>query len=273
MTLSAANYYSIEYAKSNLAGRKLSVLTGAGMSTDSGIPDYRGEGRVIKHPMTFDLFVGSPAAQARYWARSYVGWRRISDAQPNPAHIALAEAQSSGRVSTVTTQNVDGLHQQAGTKDVLELHGTLSRVVCMSCGEMISRQQMDGLLHRLNPSVVQDLGVEISPDGDAEIEVSDHFRVPVCSCGGFYKPDVVFFGESVPVDRVKTAERSVTESEGLLVAGSSLTVNSGLRLVKLALRLQKPVVIVNLGATRADGLVMAKINASLAEALPLLLND
>ncbi len=269
MNLSPAIQFSVEHARNHIRDRKVLVITGAGISTDSGIPDYRGEGHVERHPMTFDTFTGSHASRARYWARSYVGWQRINEALPNQAHQLIAETNFS-----VITQNVDGLHQQAGSKEVLELHGTLSRVVCMSCGSIISRDEMDRLLHELNPNAQRDLEVEISPDGDAEIEVSEDFLVPPCShCGGFYKPDVVFFGESVPQDRARKADQLVENHEALLVLGSSLSVNSGLRLIKSALKQEKPVVVVNKGPTKADGLVTAKINSPIVDCLPGLLND
>ena len=264
MNLSPAIQFSVDHARKSLEGKRVLTITGAGISTDSGIPDYRGEGHVEKHPMTFETFTGSHASRARYWARSYVGWQRIIAAKPNNAHELIAKTNH-----PVITQNVDGLHQQAGSTDVLELHGTLSRVVCLGCGSIISREEMDRRLHDLNPNAVRDLDVEISPDGDAEIEVTDDFSVPDCGhCGGFYKPDVVFFGESVPQSRARKADQLVEQSEGLLVLGSSLSVNSGLRLVKAALKQQKPVVIVNRGQTKADGMVTAKINASIAEVLP-----
>lgn len=264
MNLSPAIQFSVEHARKSLQGKNTLVITGAGISTDSGIPDYRGEGHVEKHPMTFETFTGSHSARARYWARSYVGWQRIIEAKPNPAHELIARTGH-----TVLTQNVDGLHQQAGSQNVLELHGTLSRVVCMGCGSIVSREEMDKMLHDLNPEAVRDLDVEISPDGDAEIEVTDDFLVPDCKhCGSFYKPDVVFFGESVPQSRAKKADFMVEQSEAVLVLGSSLKVNSGLRLVKAALKQQKPVVVVNRGETKADGLVTAKINSSIVEVLP-----
>lgn len=269
MTLSPAIQFSVDHARKSIQDKPLLILTGAGISTDSGIPDYRGEGHVERHPMTFETFTGSHSSRARYWARSYVGWQRIVGARPNSAHQMIAKTGN-----TVITQNVDGLHQQAGSKDVLELHGTLSRVVCMGCGSIISRQEMDRLLHDLNPHAVRDLDVEISPDGDAEIEVTDDFSVPDCThCGGFYKPDVVFFGESVPQPRARKADLLVEQHEALLVLGSSLSVNSGLRLVKAALKQQKPVVVINRGQTKADGLVTAKINSSIVDVLPGLLDD
>ena len=267
-SLSPAISYSVERAREYLSGKKTLVISGAGISTDSGIPDYRGEGRVQKHPLTFDEFMGSKANQARYWARSYVGWNRIANAQPNAGHRAIAEAEKRGLISSIITQNVDGLHQKAGSKSVLELHGRLDRVLCVGCGDSFSRLEMDERIAEANPSLIRDFSVEFSPDGDAEVEVPEGFRVPDCAtCGSHYKPDVVFFGEQVPKPRVADAEARVEAAEAVLVAGSSLTVNSGLRLVKRAAQAEKPVVIVNLGSTRADELANVRINGSTSELL------
>ena len=267
-SLSPAISYSVERAREYLSGKKTLVISGAGISTDSGIPDYRGEGRVQKHPLTFDEFMGSRANQARYWARSYVGWNRIANAQPNAGHRAIAEAEKSGLISSIITQNVDGLHQKAGSKSVLELHGRLDRVLCVGCGDSFSRLEMDERIAEANPSLIRDFSVEFSPDGDAEVEVPEGFTVPGCAtCGSHYKPDVVFFGEQVPKPRVADAEARVEAAEAVLVAGSSLTVNSGLRLVKRAVQAEKPVVIVNLGSTRADELANVRINGSTSELL------
>lgn len=272
--LSSAALFSIETARERIAGKRIFVLTGAGLSTDSGIPDYRGQGRVARHPMTFDTFMGSDLAQKRYWARSYVGWSRISSALPNPGHLALAKAESQGRIRTLVTQNVDGLHQEAGSKSVIDLHGRLDRVVCMSCKDSISRVQMDGFLKELNPHITKDESVEFTPDGDAEVEGTENFIVPSCPrCNGVYKPDVVFFGESVPSDRVELALNLLEDSDVLLVAGTSMTVNSGYRFAKQASKTQKPIVVVNLGPTRADHLANAKIEANTSLALERLLLD
>lgn len=272
--LSSAALFSIETARERIAGKRIFVLTGAGLSTDSGIPDYRGQGRVARHPMTFDTFMGSDLAQKRYWARSYVGWSRISSALPNPGHLALAKAESQGRIRTLVTQNVDGLHQEAGSKSVIDLHGRLDRVVCMSCKDSISRVQMDGFLKELNPHITKDESVEFTPDGDAEVEGTENFIVPSCPrCNGVYKPDVVFFGESVPSDRVEHALNLLEDSDVLLVAGTSMTVNSGYRFAKQASKSQKPIVVVNLGPTRADHLANAKIEANTSLALERLLLD
>ncbi len=260
--LSPAISYSVEHARSILAGKKVLALTGAGISTDSGIPDYRGEGRVQKHPLTFDEFMGSERNRARYWARSFVGFRRIERAPINPGHVALAQAEQNQKLMGIITQNVDGLHQKAGSENVIELHGRLDRIACVGCGKTIYRQEMDQLILELNPTISQNLEVEFSPDGDAELEVAEDFKVPNCSCGLHFKPDVVFFGEQVPKNRVELAESWVAAAEAVLVAGSSLTVNSGLRLVKQAINQGKPVVVVNLGETKADNLVAVKINHS-----------
>jgi NAD-dependent SIR2 family protein deacetylase len=272
--ISAAAAYSLDYARELLSGKNLLALTGAGVSTDSGIPDYRGEGRVARHPMTFDSFMGSKEAQIRYWARSYVGWSRINEAKPNIGHIALAKAELAGKLSHLITQNVDGLHQAAGSKKVVDLHGRLDRVICMNCKSLISRFQMDELLQTLNPEVHKDSNVEFTPDGDAEIEATANFKVPQCQeCGGVLKPDVVFFGENVPSDRAEFAISCLDQADALLVAGTSLTVNSGLRFARAAAKANKPIVIVNLGPTKGDELASAKIEVNTSLALERLLFD
>ncbi|MEY4499475.1 MAG: hypothetical protein RL319_463 [Actinomycetota bacterium] len=272
--LSAAAAYSLDYARELLSGKNVLALTGAGISTDSGIPDYRGEGRVARHPMTFDSFMGSHDAQIRYWARSYVGWSRINEARPNLGHIALAKAERAGKLSHLITQNVDGLHQAAGSKKVVDLHGRLDRVICMNCKSLISRSQMDLLLQSLNPEVRKDITVEFTPDGDAEIETTANFKVPQCpKCGGVLKPDVVFFGENVPAERAEFAISCLDQADALLVAGTSLTVNSGLRFARAAAKADKPIVIVNLGPTKGDELASAKIEVNTSLALERLLFD
>jgi NAD-dependent SIR2 family protein deacetylase len=270
--LSPAISYSIEHAKQLLSGRQVLALTGAGISTDSGIPDYRGEGRVQKHPLTFDQFMGSASNRARYWARSFVGFNRIAKAEANAGHYALAEAEKREQLIGIITQNVDGLHQKAGSQNVLELHGRLDQITCVGCGLRITRAEMDLRIRELNSTLEQQGNVEFSPDGDAEILVSESFIVPGCDCGSLFKPDVVFFGEQVPKERVASAEALVEQAEAILVAGSSLTVNSGLRLVKRASGQQKPVVVVNLGPTKADQFVNARINASTSLVLQELFN-
>ena len=271
--LSVAALYALESAKQRLAGKRIGVLTGAGISTDSGIPDYRGAGRIARHPMTFDAFMGSEHSRQRYWARSFVGWRKIELAKPNAAHFALAAAEKAGQIEQIVTQNVDGLHQKAGSNLVVDLHGRLDRVKCMSCEWVITRAEMDTALAELNPSVNRDVSFEFTPDGDAEVEASADFKVPNCAkCQGLLKPDVVFFGESVPTQIVEFAMGAVLRSEALLVAGTSLQVNSGLRFVRRAARAGIDVVIVNLGPTKADDLAIAKIEANTSLVLGALLD-
>ena len=273
-TLSEAARFGLDYAREQLAGKSILVLTGAGVSTESGIPDYRGEGKTERHPMTFDAFMGSEQARARYWARSYVGWSVIANAKPNGSHFALAQAESLGRISHIITQNVDSLHQQAGSKKITELHGRLDKVVCMSCRGLLDRSRMDVLIEQLNPGIQKDVSVEFTPDGDAEVEASASFRIPKCpSCFGILKPDVVFFGESVPTERVVSTMEQLERSDALLVAGSSLTVNSGMRFARAASKAGKPIVIVNVGPTRADDIAIAKIEAPTSVALEELLID
>lgn len=274
LTLSEAARFGLDYAREQLAGKSILVLTGAGVSTESGIPDYRGEGKTERHPMTFDVFMGTETARARYWARSYVGWSVIANAKPNGSHFALAQAESLGRISHIITQNVDSLHQQAGSKKVTELHGRLDKVICMSCRSLIERLRMDSLIEIANPSIKKDLSVEFTPDGDAEIEATADFRIPPCpSCGGILKPDVVFFGESVPTERVAATMDQLERCDALLVAGSSLTVNSGMRFARAANKAGKPIVIVNVGPTKADEFALAKIEAPTSIALEELLID
>jgi NAD-dependent SIR2 family protein deacetylase len=224
--------------------------------------------------MTFDVFIGSPQAQQRYWARSFVGWNRIAAAEPNAGHIALAKAEASGRLQNIITQNVDRLHQKAGSQNVIDLHGRLDTVRCLGCRELFTRAVIDELLTALNPDLAKDLSVEFTPDGDAEIEATATFRIPSCpKCAGVLKPDVVFFGESVPADKVELAMQLLDDADALLVAGTSLAVNSGLRFARRAHKAGKPIVIVNIGATKADELATAKIDASTSIALERLFID
>jgi NAD-dependent SIR2 family protein deacetylase len=248
-----------------LAGRRVVVLSGAGISTDSGIPDYRGPDAPARRPMTYDEFVSGPAAQQRYWACSHVGWRRMTRARPNDGHRAVAALQRGGVVTTVITQNVDGLHQAAGSDNVVDLHGRLSRVVCLHCGDVSDRAALDRRLTELNSGFAQDDTVAtaaMAPDGDAELASVAGFRVAPCLvCAGVLKPDVVFFGENVPAARVRLCYDAVDAAGALLVAGSSLTVQSGLRFVRRAHGRGLPIVLVNRGATRGDALVTEKIDA------------
>jgi NAD-dependent SIR2 family protein deacetylase len=273
-TLSAAALYGVDFAREKLAGKSVLALTGAGISTDSGIPDYRGAGRIARHPMTFDAFMGSAEAQIRYWARSYIGWNRIAAAKPNPGHLAMASAESKQKLFQIITQNVDQLHQKAGSKNVIDLHGRLDQVRCMNCEFSFNRLEMDLLLNELNPTVDRTADFEFTPDGDAEVEASAGFRIPGCpKCSGVLKPDVVFFGESVPGPVVELAMKRLDEADALLIAGTSLSVNSGLRFARQAARSNKPIVIVNIGSTRADELASAKIEANTSLVLERLLLD
>ena len=198
----------------------------------------------------------------------------IANAKPNASHFALAQAESLGRISHIITQNVDSLHQQAGSKKVTELHGRLDKVICMTCRALIDRLRMDDLIEDLNPTIRKDLSVEFTPDGDAEVEAASDFRIPPCpGCGGILKPDVVFFGESVPTERVASTMEQLERAEALLVAGSSLTVNSGMRFARAANKAGKPIVIVNVGPTKADEIALAKIEAPTSVALEELLID
>jgi len=251
------------------------VLSGAGLSTDSGIPDYRGAtGSLRRHtPMTYQTFLADPRGRHRYWARSFVGWRQIRAARPNAGHRAVADLQRAGLVSGVVTQNVDGLHQAAGARDVVELHGGLDRTICLACGDVAGRAALDERLRAANPHFGPHVD-EVNPDGDAELpdDVLDGFVMVDClACGrGPLKPDVVFFGETVPRDRVDTCFGLVEGAGALLVLGSSLTVMSGYRFVLRAEKLGIPVALVNLGPTRGDAKVDVRVDAPLGTVLPAL---
>jgi len=252
------------------------VLSGAGLSTESGIPDYRGPSGVLhaRLPMTIAEFRGSPEARRRYWARAHIAWRRIEAARPNAGHRAVAALQEAGVVRGIVTQNVDGLHQAAGARDVVELHGTLDRVVCLECGARSAREALDQRLRAANPYLDCDEAPASNPDGDAELpdEKVARFRLAGCECCGadLLKPDVVFFGENVPWSRVQRCFELLDGSACLLVLGSSLTVMSGLRFVHQARQVRIPVAIVSRGATRGDLLADIKVDAALGEVLPTL---
>ncbi|MET7745384.1 NAD-dependent protein deacetylase [Streptomyces sp. NPDC005385] len=247
------------------------VLSGAGISTESGIPDYRGEhGSLSRHtPMTYQEFAGSAQARRRYWARSHLGWRTFGRARPNEGHRAVVAFERHGLLSGLITQNVDGLHQAAGSEGVVELHGGLDRVVCLSCHDISPRCELARRLEEANPGF-EPLAATINPDGDADLtdeQVGDFHVVPCTVCGGILKPDVVFFGESVPPLRVEDCRRLVREATSLLVLGSSLTVMSGLRFVRQAAQDGKPVLIVNRDPTRGDQHALARIALPLGAAL------
>ena len=259
---------SYDAALALLRERPLVVLTGAGLSTDSGIPDYRGPGAPARMPMTYQEFVSGPEAQQRYWGRSHLGWSRMRGAAPNAGHHALAAVDP----ELLITQNVDGLHERAGSRRMVALHGRIADVICLACRTVSSRASLQASMTALNPGWVARHGAAVSrPDGDVELEDTAGFVVPVCSCGGSLKPDVVFFGENVPKDRVSRCYEAVDslESSGgvLLCVGTSLTVMSGFRFVRRAARAGTPVVIVNRGATRGDELATYKVEAGCTEFL------
>ncbi|MFG3155203.1 NAD-dependent protein deacetylase [Streptomyces sp. NPDC048219] len=247
------------------------VLSGAGISTESGIPDYRGEGGSLSRhtPMTYQDFTGSAQARRRYWARSHLGWRTFGRALPNAGHRSVAAFGRHGLLSGVITQNVDGLHQAAGSEDVVELHGSLARVVCLSCGALSPRRELARRLEEANAGF-EPVAAGINPDGDADLtddQVGDFRVVPCTACGGILKPDVVFFGEAVPPLRVEHCRRLVREAAALLVLGSSLTVMSGLRFVRQAAQAGKPVLIVNRDPTRGDRHALTRVALPLGTAL------
>ena len=247
------------------------VLTGAGMSTDSGIPDYRGpDGLRRVTPMQYAEFVGSSEARQRYWARSFVGWQRFTTARANAGHHAVTRLQRAGRLTEVITQNVDGLHQEAGTRDVVELHGTLAEVVCLTCGDRTTRPELDRRMHEANPGFVVDSD-EIRPDGDISLDDLDvaRFVPPSClTCGrDTLKPDVVFFGESVPRDRVERCYALTEVAGALLVLGSSLAVMSGLRFVRRAAARGIPVVILTRHLSRGAELATVHVTDELSDSL------
>ncbi|MFE3264066.1 NAD-dependent protein deacetylase [Streptomyces sp. NPDC059215] len=247
------------------------VLSGAGISTESGIPDYRGAGGSLSRhtPMTYQDFTGGDQARRRYWARSHLGWRTFGRARPNDGHRAVAAFGRHGLLSGVITQNVDGLHQSAGSEGVVELHGSLDRVVCLSCRASSSRQDLAERLETANPGF-EPVAAAINPDGDADLtdaQVGDFRVVPCADCGGVLKPDVVFFGETVPPSRVDHCRRLVREADALLVLGSSLTVMSGLRFVRQAAEAGTPVLIVNHDPTRGDQHAVTRVAVPLGAAL------
>lgn len=250
---------------------RIVVLTGAGVSTSSGIPDYRDEHGEWKRsrPVEFRPFMTVPNVRQRYWSRSTVGWPIISHAHPNDAHLALARLETLGFVSLLITQNVDGLHAAAGSRNVIDLHGRLNLVRCMQCGHTLSRADLQLRLLDSNPTWAE-TEARVAPDGDADIESRDYsqFVVPTCpQCSGILKPDVVFFGEQVPRERVDRAFEGVAKADALLVVGSSLMVYSGYRFAEAAASAGKPVAAVNLGRTRADHLLALKISAPCGEVL------
>jgi NAD-dependent SIR2 family protein deacetylase len=258
-----------------LAGKRFALLTGAGLSTDSGIPDYRGPGSPPRSPMTYQEFVKDEANRQRYWARNHIGWSHLRHADPNQGHYAAAELERRGYLTGLITQNVDRLHEDAGSVNVVDLHGRYDQVVCLACRRTYSRRLLAGVLEALNPEFLSRAAesglVEIAPDADATVEdqaLISSFVVAICpACGGTLKPDFVYFGENVPKDRVELSYRMVDEADALVAAGSSLTVMSGLRFVRHAAKDGKPVIIINRGATRGDDKASIKLEAGVSESL------
>ncbi len=261
-----------------LADRRIAVLTGAGISTDSGIPDYRGPESPPSNPMTIRQFISDPAFRQRYWARNHVGWRHMDDTLPNAGHRALAALEDASVVNGVITQNVDLLHTKAGSRNVINLHGTYARVICLSCGSTMTRAALAERLEALNPGFIERAeaigGLAVAPDADAVVADTASFRYLDCErCGGMLKPDIVYFGESVPKDVVAEAYSLVEQSDALLVVGSSLTVFSGYRFVRHAAALGIPVAIINRGDTRGDDLATVKVDGGCSELLVLLADE
>ncbi|CAN5883358.1 hypothetical protein BH11MYX2_BH11MYX2_12340 [soil metagenome] len=259
-----------------LRGKRITVLTGAGCSTESGIPDYRGPDTPprVRASIQHRDFVEKPEYRQRYWARSLLGWPRLSSAKPNPAHQALVELQRAGVAAGLITQNVDGLHTAAGHTDVVELHGALRRAKCLACGVMVSRDDLQFALNDANPSfIAESHAVKMTPDGDAELAdhlVEEFVIVPCAACGGVLMPDVVFFGGSVPKPTLDAAWSAFDAGEALLVVGSSLTLFSGYRFVRRAAERGIPVAILNRGPTRGDEHATVRCDARAGLALPAL---
>ena len=281
---------TLEFVKSSespdlvalLAGRRFAVLTGAGISTDSGIPDYRGPDSPPSNPMTIRQFTSDPVFRQRYWARNHVGWRHMDETLPNAGHRALAALEHAGAVTGVITQNVDLLHSKAGSADVVNLHGTYAQVICLGCGHTMSRAALAEQLEALNPGFTERAferataagGLAVAPDADAVVADTASFRYLDCPrCAGMLKPDIVYFGETVPKGIVARSYSLVDEAETLLVAGSSLTVFSGYRFVRHAAALGIPIAIVNRGRTRGDDLATVKVDGGCSELLALLADE
>jgi NAD-dependent SIR2 family protein deacetylase len=261
-----------------LQGRRVAVLTGAGMSTDSGIPDYRGPDSPPSNPMTISQFTSDPAFRQQYWARNHVGWRHMDETLPNAGHRALAELEYAGVVSGVITQNVDLLHTKAGSRVVVNLHGSYAQVICLDCGHTTSRAALADLLEVANPGFVERAeavgGIAVAPDADAVVGDTASFQTTDCGyCGGMLKPDIVYFGENVPKARVDEAYSLVDGADALLVAGSSLTVYSGYRFVRHAAARGIPIAIINRGRTRGDDVATVKIDNGCSPMLALLADE
>ena len=261
-----------------LQGRRVAVLTGAGMSTDSGIPDYRGPDSPPSNPMTIRQFTSDPVFRQRYWARNHLGWRHMDETLPNAGHRALAALEHAGVVSGVITQNVDLLHTKAGSQTVINLHGTYAEVICLDCGRTMTRAALAELLEAANPGFLERTekvgGIAVAPDADAVVGDTSEFTIVDCwCCAGMLKPNIVYFGENVPKDIVAQAYDLVDDADALLVAGSSLTVFSGFRFVRHAAARGVPVAIINRGSTRGDDLANVKIDNGCSPMLALLADE
>ncbi|MCU1512962.1 MAG: NAD-dependent deacetylase [Microbacteriaceae bacterium] len=252
----------LDQAADLLRGRSVAVLTGAGVSTDSGIPDYRGDGAPPRNPMTFSQFLASSDYRKRYWAGSHLGWKRFDGASPNEGHRTLAQLETDGFVNGVITQNVDGLHLRAGSLRVVDLHGTMDRVRCLSCGQTFARSDIADRMTAANPWLDEPDSYELGPDGDVEFTQIDDFITPDCTvCAGVLKPDIVFFGEFIPTEKFVEASALVKSAGALVIAGSSLVVNSGIRLLDQASKRRIPIIIINRGVTKGDPRATVKIDA------------
>ncbi len=261
-----------------LTGRRLAVLTGAGISTDSGIPDYRGPDSPPANPMTIRQFISSRDYRRRYWARNHLGWRHMAATEPNAGHRALAELEQAGVVTGVITQNVDLLHTKAGSRNVINLHGTYAQVVCLKCRQTMTRAALAEMLEAANPGFTERAekvgGLAVAPDADAVVSDTESFTFIDCpACSGMLKPDIVYFGESVAKEVVDQAYSLIDESDALLVAGSSLTVFSGYRFVRHAAAKAMPIAIVNRGPTRGDDMAAVKLDAGCSPILALLAEE
>lgn len=261
-----------------LRGRRVAVLTGAGISTDSGIPDYRGPDSPPSNPMTIRQFTSDAVFRQRYWARNHLGWRHMDQTQPNAGHRALATLERAGVVTGVITQNVDLLHTKAGSSVVIDLHGTYAQVICLDCGATLPRATLAELLEEANPGFAEDAalvgGIAVAPDADAVVSDTTSFRIVDCPrCDGMLKPDIVYFGENVPKERVQQAYSLIDGADALLVTGSSLTVYSGFRFVRHAAAAGMPIAIVNRGRTRGDDLATVTIDSGCSPMLALLAEE
>jgi len=269
----AASSIGVRELRARLASGGVFVLGGAGVSTQSGIPAYRDEVGAWKgrQPIQYREFTGSLAVRRRYWARSLIGYPIVANALPNAAHYALRELEARGALSLLVTQNVDGLHRRAGSRQLVELHGRLDQVRCLGCEALTERAALQSELLVRNPAFAHSAeSATMNPDGDAELSDVDyeHFQVPPCAtCGGMLKPHVVFFGESVPKERVQEAMSALASSRLLLIVGSSLMVYSGFRFARAAARLGIPIAIINRGITRADDLSTLKLHGNIPDLL------